>query len=102
MKITISRTQNGAWIRIEDDGADAGSQKIQDRSYVFDAYKHDGSDMSGAVTMLYDVLDYMGWLGDKHDEQRVQVRVVHGSDFEHDDNVPESECEICRGAGEEQ
>jgi hypothetical protein len=63
---------------------------------VFDAYKHDGDDMSGLVSMLYDMLDEMGWVGSRHDRERVQVRVIHGDKFAHTDDDKTEDCHICK------
>lgn len=93
MKAIISRTSNGAWVRIVD--KDAMEVRTEDLSYQFDAYKHDGEDMSGLVHMLYEVVDQMGWVGDRRDKERIQIRVVHGDKFEHGPDDPPSECRIC-------
>ena len=92
MKISIHRTQNGAWVRtIETDLPDGDESIYKDRSYVFDAYKKDGDDMSGLREMLYDILDDMGWTGDRHDQQRIKVSIAHGDKYE-----CQTECDICK------
>ena len=99
MKITINRTQNGAWVHTVDSSELPGDGEIyKDKSYVFDAYKHDGDDMSGLLEMLYDVLDDMGWTGDRHDQQRIKVSIVHGDKFVHAEDAGERmDCRICKG-----
>lgn len=93
MKAIISRTSNGAWLRVVD--KDEDGMRSEDTSYVFDAYKHDGDDMSGLVHMFYEIADQMGWVGDRHDKERIQIRVTHGDKFEHGEGDPENECRIC-------
>jgi hypothetical protein len=94
MKAIISRTSNGAWLRIINKDEDGVTK--EDFSYQFDAYKHDGEQMHGLASMLWDILGSMGWDGDRHDEQRIQIRVVHGDKFSHADKREESECKICQ------
>jgi hypothetical protein len=94
MRVIISRTQNGAWMRVVEPGT-IPELRHHDLSYQFDAYKHDGDDMSGLRVMLYRLMDEMGWAGDRHDRERIQIRVVHGDKFEHTDDDPAKDCRIC-------
>ena len=100
MKAIISRTTNGAWVRLLADRADDEHLSAkEDLSYQFDAYKKFGDDMSGAVEMMYDILTFMGWVGNKTDKERIEVRVVHGSSFEHETEAEMSVCKICERNG---
>lgn len=98
MKVIISRTQNGAWLRIVDPGEALPELRHRDMSFEFDAYKHDGEDMSGLVRMLHEVLAAMGWDGDRHDRQRIHIDLKHGDKFEHGADDGPVDCDICKDA----
>ena len=98
MKINIHRTQNGAWVRfVETDLPNNDESIYRDKSYVFDSYKKDGDEVSGLHEMLFDILEDMGWVGDRHDRERIQIRLVHGDKFLHSDEDKAEDCRICKG-----
>ena len=94
-KAIVSRTTNGAWVRFL--YRDVGEPvRKRDMSFAFDAYKHDGDEMSGLTDLLYELMDDMGWTGDRHDKRRVEIRIVHGDKYEHTEIDPKEGCPICQ------
>jgi hypothetical protein len=94
MKAIISRTRNGAGLSFRDKLDPEFVE--QDFSYQFDAYSHDGDSMQGLAEMLWEILELMGWSGDRRDRERIQIRLVHGDRFEHSNEDPKKGCRICQ------
>jgi len=80
MRVTITPTMNGAYTEFDD-------ENVTRMSYQFD--KEDGQ-LDGAQEMLYDIIDWIGLVGSRHDSARLQVRVVHGDKHEC------KGCNICK------
>lgn len=87
MKITIVPARNGATVTV--DHEDEDSTPIRD-VFAFDSEdEHIGLD--GLVHMLYQIADELGSQGSKYSKERVEVRLVHGEDYE----CPLG-CNICK------
>ena len=96
MKVIISSTGNGAWISIRD--KTDPDFKEEDYSYQFDVNDRADSSLAGLAEMLWELLERMGWSGDRRDRERIQVRVVHGDKFAHTEASGDRaiECRICK------
>lgn len=83
--IEIYRTQNGAVLVEKSYDPDVPDERI---SFCFDNH-YESPSLPGLVDMLYAVLELFH-SGTKRSKQRVQIKLVHGSDYE----CPG--CEICK------
>lgn len=94
MKAIISRTSNGACVRFLDRNDPSSSE---DLSFHFDSSTNeDGIDLSVLTQMLREVISRMGWDGrSRYDRERIQVSIVHGDKFEHDNAEDKGKCSIC-------
>ena len=82
MKISVESVDNGGIITFRTDYGE-NSRTV---------YEFGPGDVNGLAEMLYGVMDILGLSGDRYDEMRVVVRVVHGDKFQH----PEGKvCDIC-------
>lgn len=79
-KITIERVDNG--LVVDNCGT----------KHVFECEGDFGEDrMVGVRNALYTILESLGYYGSKHDKERVEVRIVHGENFD----CTEPDCDIC-------
>lgn len=98
MKAIISRTLNGAWVRFVDKTEESCNQTA-DFSYQFESDRSD-PDLEGLSSMLFELLERMGWNLDSRSREMIQIRVAHGSKFEHDQFDTKEKCEICKESDE--
>jgi len=60
------------------------------------SYEFDEDNIEGVVRLLYDLMDKMGWSGDRYDRTRIKISAEHGDKFEHTGEHPKDGCDICR------
>ena len=66
MKLTLTQISNGVVLTTPE-----GST----------AYTFDKGNLEGLMALLFDINNEIGLPGSKHDEQRITIKVEHGSDW---------------------
>jgi hypothetical protein len=87
MIIKINRCSNGAFMEIDEEDSESCVQKL---AYEFD---EDDGKLEGARSLIYRILDELGQTGSSHMRARLDLRIVHGDDYECED--PDN-CQICK------
>jgi hypothetical protein len=91
MKAIISRTVNGAWVRFTDKDAPEPVRAV-DMSYQFET--DIGDNLDGLREMLYEIIERLGFVGDRYDKERISIKIEHGDKFMCEDK----QCTICGDA----
>lgn len=81
MKIEIEKANNGAILKTDDKD-----------DFSTDIYKFDDDNLDGLVEMLYEICDFVGQMGDRHDKLRIRISVLHGDKY----LCMDKKCDICK------
>ena len=85
--VTVEPVSNGAIVTIRSEGE-------ADQREVFEFESGPGaSGLEKAAHMLWAVADAVGLGGSKHDRERLEIKVVHGSNYV----CTDKRCKICKG-----
>lgn len=88
---TITQAANGAHVRFSDSDTTNDIMPF-DMVYQFDTI---AGDVGQLVHMVCEVLEQLGWAGDRRDSERLSIAVTHGDKFEHETETQKFECSIC-------
>lgn len=82
MKIEIQRADNGGTVVVDYDDTEPKQTMV---------YQFDEDSLGGLRDLLWDLAETLDKPRTKRDQYRIDVRVIHGSDYE----CSEKGCEIC-------
>ena len=75
--LKIKRVGNGAVLEDEDGGVEV--------------YEYDETNMGRLIDLLFEVSELIAPTSSRYNQERVNVRLVHGDKYE----CPEKDCELC-------